>query len=102
MQDGDGHEYCFVDARGYTNCISVRDAVGGTDIVWEYRDKLHAAAALPTEAERKLVRSLGLPDEGKKNPVSCPPTPTLPLTLTPHRRRLSVHAVPPAPNSHLT
>lgn len=56
VQDGDGHEYCFVDARGYTNCISVRDAVGGTDIVWDYRDKLHAAAALPTEAERKLVR----------------------------------------------
>jgi hypothetical protein len=55
VQDGDGHEYCFVDARGYTNCISVRDAVGGTDIVWDYRDKLHAAAALPTEAERKLV-----------------------------------------------
>lgn len=35
--DFDGHEYCFVDARNYTNCIHVRDQPGGRDVNWEFR-----------------------------------------------------------------
>lgn len=34
VQDLDGHEYCFVDARGYRNCISVRDRADGTKVDW--------------------------------------------------------------------
>jgi len=53
--DPDEHEYCFVDARGYMNCISVRESEEGSSIDWEQRERLHAAAALPTEEERKMA-----------------------------------------------
>ena len=43
-QDCDGHEYCFVDARGYRNCIAVGARQGGTVIDWAYRERLAAAA----------------------------------------------------------
>lgn len=34
VQDLDGHEYCFVDARGYRNCIGVRERSDGTLVDW--------------------------------------------------------------------
>ena len=44
VQDGDGHELCFVDARGYRNCIAVGARQGGKAIDWAYRERLSAAA----------------------------------------------------------
>jgi len=37
VADGDGHEYCFVDARGFQNCVNVAKEAGGREIDWAYR-----------------------------------------------------------------
>lgn len=55
VQDSDGHELCFVDARGYRNCIAVTDTQGGTVVDWGYREKLSAAAALTGKAAEQAV-----------------------------------------------
>ena len=55
VQDADGHEYCFVDARGYRNCINVTRRAGGNVVDWPYRDRLSAAAALTGEAAKGAV-----------------------------------------------
>mmetsp|Transcript_3770 Transcript_3770/g.5951 ORF Transcript_3770/g.5951 Transcript_3770/m.5951 type:complete len:291 (-) Transcript_3770:473-1345(-) len=44
VADPDGYEYCFVDARGYTNCVNVAYAEGGTTVDWEFRSKLLEAS----------------------------------------------------------
>jgi glutaredoxin 3 len=54
-QDGDGHEFCFVDARGYRNCTAVAHSAGGRTVDWAYRGRLAAAAALTGEAARAGV-----------------------------------------------
>jgi len=55
-QDLDGHEFCFVDARGYRNCIAV--ARTGAAVDWAYRQRLGAAAALTGEAARAGVAAV--------------------------------------------
>ena len=55
VQDADGHEYCFVDARGYRACINVARRAGGTTVDWPYRARLSAAAALKGEAAKGAV-----------------------------------------------
>jgi len=37
LTDDDGHEYCFVDARGFQNCIDVTNQINGRTIDWNYR-----------------------------------------------------------------
>jgi catechol 2,3-dioxygenase-like lactoylglutathione lyase family enzyme len=58
VQDGDGHEYCFVDARGYRNCIAVTQREGGTTVDWSYRERLSKAAALQGEAAKTGVAAV--------------------------------------------
>ena len=55
VQDADGQEYCFVDARGYRNCINVTRRAGGNVVDWPYRKRLAAAAALTGEAAKGAV-----------------------------------------------
>lgn len=55
VQDSDGHEYCFVDARGYRACTGVARRAGGTTVDWPYRARLSAAAALTGEAAKGAV-----------------------------------------------
>lgn len=57
-QDADGHEYCFVDARGYRACTAVAARQGGTDVDWPYRARLEAAAALTGEAAKRGVAAV--------------------------------------------
>ena len=57
-QDGDGHEYCFVDARGFRACIAVAGRAGGSAIDWAYRERLAAAAALTGEAAKAGVAAV--------------------------------------------
>jgi thiol-disulfide isomerase/thioredoxin len=57
-QDPDGHEYCFVDARGYRACIAVAGREGGASVDWAYRSRLGAAAALTGEAARAGVAAV--------------------------------------------
>lgn len=40
VQDPDGHELCFVDARGFQNCIEVSKTKMGSSIDWNYRENL--------------------------------------------------------------
>lgn len=42
--DADDNEYCFVDARGYTNCINVAYQTLGRTVDWSYRQQLEEAA----------------------------------------------------------
>jgi glutaredoxin 3 len=58
VQDGDGHEYCFVDARGYRACTSVARRAGGAVVDWAYRARLAAAAALTGEAAKAGVAAV--------------------------------------------
>ena len=44
VSDFDGHEYCFVDARKYTNCMDVHFQPGGTEIDWSFRQGMIDAA----------------------------------------------------------
>lgn len=44
VADPDGHEYCFVDARKYTNCMDVHFQPGGTQIDWSFRQGMIDAA----------------------------------------------------------
>ena len=55
LQDGDGHEFCFVDARGYRACIGVAARADGSRVDWDYRRRLSAAASLTGEAARQGV-----------------------------------------------
>jgi glutaredoxin 3 len=57
-QDGDGHEYCFVDARGYRACTGVARRAGGAAVDWPYRTRLAAAAALTGEAAKAGVAAV--------------------------------------------
>ena len=56
--DPDGHEYCFVDARGYRACIAVAARERGASVDWEYRKRLAAAAALTGEAAKAGVAAV--------------------------------------------
>jgi glutaredoxin 3 len=58
VQDGDGHEFCFVDARGYRACTSVARRAGGAVVDWAYRARLAAAAALTGEAAKAGVAAV--------------------------------------------
>ena len=60
VQDADGHEYCFVDARGFRACIAVAGRAGGSAIDWAYRERLAAAAALTGEAAKAGVAAVPL------------------------------------------
>jgi len=44
VDDLDGYEFCFVDARGYTNCVNVAYEAGGTSIDYDFRARLEAAS----------------------------------------------------------
>lgn len=44
VQDPDGHEICFVDARGFKTCTDVAMKNGGNVIDWEYRETVEKAA----------------------------------------------------------
>jgi len=89
VADPDGHEFCFVDARGYTNCMNVAYAQGGRTVDWEYRKKLNAAALKGGETAKLEIAKLsageydkaavtGMIQEWIKEPVvvfsqtSCP------------------------------
>ena len=56
--DPDGHEYCFVDARGYRACIAVATRDRGATVDWAYRKRLAAAAALTGEAAKTGVAAV--------------------------------------------
>jgi glutaredoxin 3 len=58
VQDADGHEYCFVDARGYRACTAVARRAGGGVVDWAYRARLAAAAALTGEAAKSGVAAV--------------------------------------------
>lgn len=58
VADPDGHEFCFVDARGYKNCVDVRDAKDGRKVDWEYRKKLEAAARSGPKAKLEVAKVL--------------------------------------------
>ena len=40
VQDPDGHEYCFVDARGFKKCTDVGYMLRGSQVDWQYRKKI--------------------------------------------------------------
>jgi glutaredoxin 3 len=65
--DDDGHEYCYVDARGYTNCIDVRGKAGGDEVSWAYRDLLEECSARggATPAEKVTLAKLMAGDYDK-------------------------------------
>lgn len=58
VQDLDGHEYCFVDARGYENCINVAYAADGKTVDYEYRKKINEAALKGGEEAKKEITRL--------------------------------------------
>jgi glutaredoxin len=58
VADPDGYEFCFVDARGYTNCINVREAAEGTTVDWPYREKLEKAARSGENAKLAVAKVL--------------------------------------------
>lgn len=58
VQDLDGHEYCFVDARGYRNCINVRERADGTVVDWTYRERLLKAAMSGEGAKLEVAKVL--------------------------------------------
>jgi glutaredoxin/predicted enzyme related to lactoylglutathione lyase len=58
VADPDGYEFCFVDARGYTNCINVREAAEGKTVDWPYREKLEKAARSGANAKLEVAKVL--------------------------------------------
>lgn len=56
VADPDGYEFCFVDARGYTNCINVREDAEGTTVDWPYREKLEKAARSGKNAKLEVAK----------------------------------------------
>jgi len=58
VADPDGYEFCFVDARGYTNCINVRDSAEGTTVDWPYRERLEKAARSKENPKLEVAKVL--------------------------------------------
>ena len=58
VQDPDGMELCFVDARGYRACTAVAHLPGGATVDWPYRQRLATAASLTGEAARAGVAAV--------------------------------------------
>uniref|UniRef100_A0A7S2UYR5 VOC domain-containing protein n=1 Tax=Fibrocapsa japonica TaxID=94617 RepID=A0A7S2UYR5_9STRA len=56
VADPDGHEYCFVDSRGYTNCVNVSYQEGGRSVDWDFRTKLEAAARSGESAKLEVAK----------------------------------------------
>lgn len=56
IKDPDGYEHCFVDARGYTNCMNVAYQEGGTTVLWDYRDRLEKAATCGENAKLEVAK----------------------------------------------
>jgi len=46
LRDEDGHEFCFVDARGFKKCVDVSQRKGGNIIDWNYRSNVHKKATV--------------------------------------------------------
>ena len=58
IEDPDGYEYCFVDARGYQTCIGVAYKAGGTSVKWDFRKRLEAASKAPQNAKLEVAKVL--------------------------------------------
>ncbi|EKX48404.1 hypothetical protein GUITHDRAFT_159506 [Guillardia theta CCMP2712] len=58
VEDVDGYEYCFVDARGYTNCVNVAYAEGGREVDWDFRNRLETASRSTKNAKLEVAKVL--------------------------------------------
>ena len=54
VADEDGHEYCFVDARGFQKCVDVSKQQAGSVVDWEYRRQVNLKASADYMGDRNF------------------------------------------------
>jgi catechol 2,3-dioxygenase-like lactoylglutathione lyase family enzyme len=54
VADEDGHEYCFVDARGFQQCVDVAKRQSGSGVDWEYRRQIDLKASADYMGDRNF------------------------------------------------